>query len=411
VKILLCSQFYPPMIGGEERHTRNLAFGLRERGHEVVVATQGDTDSRQFQDGVEVVRIRPTTSGLPFAYQEKGRFQHPPVGDPAVKRGLKGLLQDDAFDVIHAHNWIVGSLVPLRHDTPAALVLTLHDYSHVCAIKRLMYKGITPCAGPAPRKCIACTSVHYKPGIGPAVYALTQVALRQKSRALDRILAVSNAVAAGNQLSRQPVPYDVVPNFIADDLGDGDVPRADWLPDGRYLVYVGDLSADKGVSVMLQAYASLPQPRPSLLLLGRPTISTPALDTFPDGVMLIGPREHDDVLSAMAHADAVLVPSIVADACPTVILEAMALGTAVIASATGGIVDMVTDGQEGRLVPPGEVQPLAEAIRTVLGDAVFRTAAGSAARQRAAEFRTGPVVHRVEQAYGLAIEHRLSRAR
>ena len=59
--------------------------------------------------------------------------------------------------VIHAHNWIVSSALPLRLGSPARLVLTLHDYSHVCAVKRLMRGGV-PCAGPGPVRCPVCAA-------------------------------------------------------------------------------------------------------------------------------------------------------------------------------------------------------------------------------------------------------------
>jgi glycosyltransferase involved in cell wall biosynthesis len=235
---------------------------------------------------------------------------------------------------------------------------------------------------------------------------MNTLALRQKNRALDRILAVSNAVARANLLDRQPVPFEVVPNFIPDDLGENPPGRPDWLPQGPYLLYVGDLSDDKGVHVLLQGYRLLAEPRPPLLFIGRSTPTTPTASALPEGVQMFGPRAHEDVASAMAHAAVVVVPSIVPDSCPTVILEAMAFGTPVVTTATGGIVDMVTDGREGRVVQPGDEAALAGALDGILGSEEERCAAGKAARKRADAFRAGPVVDRIEHAYRLAVHHR-----
>ena len=89
---------------------------------------------------------------------------------------------------------------------------------------------------------------------------------------------------------------------------------------------------------------------------------------MPDGAQWLGALPHDEVLPLFRSARAVIVPSMWADPCPTVVLEAMAAGRPVVASASGGILDMVVDGVTGRLVPPGDVSALAQAISSVLRD-------------------------------------------
>ena len=124
---------------------------------------------------------------------------------------------------------------------------------------------------------------------------------------------------------------------------------------------------------------------------------------MPDGVQWLGELPHDEVLTLFRSARAVIVPSIVADACPTVVLEAMAAGRPVVASACGGIVDMVVDGVTGLLVPPGDVSALAQAISSVLRDPRAAQAFGAAGRNRAREFTVSAVVPRIERLYASAI--------
>jgi glycogen synthase len=99
----------------------------------------------------------------------------------------------------------------------------------------------------------------------------------------------------------------------------------------------------------------------------------------------------------------VIVPSIWDDPCPTVVLEAMAAGRPVIASATGGIVDMVVDKVTGLLVAPGDASALAQAISSVLRDPQAAQAFGAAGRDRAREFTVSAVVERVERLYANTI--------
>ena len=221
MRILMLSQFYPPVIGGEERHVATLAQALTARGHTVSVATIGSPDSfgTRTEDGVRVHRLRTTAQRLPMIYSDGGRPHASPTPDPELVAGLGGVVRAEKPDVIHAHNWIVNSLLPLRPWTKARMVLTLHDYSHVCAVKRLMREGV-PCSGPGLLKCVSCAAQHYGPAAGTVTALSTAPAARLKERALDAVIAVSSAVAKGNGLSspKTRVTVRVIPNFIPDSL-------------------------------------------------------------------------------------------------------------------------------------------------------------------------------------------------
>jgi glycosyltransferase involved in cell wall biosynthesis len=79
-------------------------------------------------------------------------------------------------------------------------------------------------------------------------------------------------------------------------------------------------------------------------------------------------RFREDVPAILARADVVVHASVLPDPLPTVVLEAMALGRAVVASRVGGVPEMVDDGVTGTTYPPGDARALAEAIATILGD-------------------------------------------
>lgn len=101
----------------------------------------------------------------------------------------------------------------------------------------------------------------------------------------------------------------------------------------------------------------------------------------------------------MQTASVVAVPSIVPDCCPTVILEAMALGRPVVAAASGGIVDLVDQGVTGLLVAPGDPPALSRALSTLVNDRERAAAMGRAALERARSFTAAAVVGRIERLY------------
>lgn len=91
---------------------------------------------------------------------------------------------------------------------------------------------------------------------------------------------------------------------------------------------------------------------------------------------------HPDAPALFEASDIVVVPSIWPDPFPTVVLEAMRAGCAVIASRHGGALEMLEHGVSGVLVAPGDVNGLAEAIDTLIGDPLLRARLGAAARER-----------------------------
>jgi glycogen synthase len=420
MKILLLAQFLPPLLGGEERHVWTLARALAARSHDVTLlgfATDREQPGESHAEGVRIVRVRTATSRLPGLYTDPSRPHALPLPDPLVSRAIRHELTRGRFDVVHAHNWIANSALGPAAHARVPLVMTLHDYSHICVTKRMMEHGKQRCLGPSPLRCLSCATAHYGAGNGAITLAANAWTARRRADRVARFAAVSSAVADAvslrdnnTWLGDAGLNPEVIPNFIPDEIVLEEIP-----PTGPSapLLFVGDLSPDKGVQTLLEAYHLLDDP-PKLLLAGRPTSATPPLVpvgrsgpenawTIPDGVELAGELAHDEVLGLFRSARAVIVPSVWSDPCPTVVLEAMAAGRPVVAAASGGIVDMVVDGVTGHLVPPGDVSALAQAITSLLRDPDSARAFGAAGRNRAREFTVSAVVEQIERMYEGAI--------
>jgi glycosyltransferase involved in cell wall biosynthesis len=394
VRILQLAQFYPPDIGGEERHVRNLSIALSRRGHDVHVITTAlpSTEAgRRVEDGVTVHRVRSSAQAVGRLHGDPARPHALPVPDPAMRRAIAQALRATAFGVIHAHNWIVNSAIGPARATRTPLVLTLHDYSHVCATKRYM-RDERLCEGPSVSRCAPCAMRHYGPSVGLVTAAANALSRRRRSRGIAEFLTVSRAVAQHNRLEAADVAFEVVPNFVPDDV----VAPSSPVDSSGPLVYVGDVSAHKGVDVLFDAYRRLADP-PPLLLAGR--VEAGIEQHLPREATLLGPRPHDEIAALLHQARIVVVPSVWPDPCPTVVLEAMGAGRPVVAAASGGIVDMVDDGVTGLLVAPGDASALADALSGLLRDARRLQAFGDAGRVAVRRFTASAVIDRIEATY------------
>jgi glycosyltransferase involved in cell wall biosynthesis len=403
----MIAQFYPPTIGGEERMVHDLSVELAKRGHQVAVATlwHEGQQAREVSDGVTIYRIKSASARLGFLFGEKSRRYAPPIPDPGAVAGIKSVLAREQPEIVHGHNWLVHSFLPLRHRTGAALTLSLHDYSLVCANKRLLRLGKT-CSGPAPVKCLVCSARHYGIAKGPPIAAGNALMYTAERSLVDLFLPVSEAVASLSRLAKTGAPYRVVPNFIRDPDASTPVEGLPALPD-EFVLFVGDITDDKGVDVLLEAHAGLAERLP-LVLVGR--VRKPGLLTAaPADVHVVGPLQHDLVLEAWRRATIAVVPSSTyAEPFGLVALEAMSCGRPVIAARAGGLPEVVVDGESGILVRPGDAPDLRAALERLLADPDLRERLGSAAASRAGLFSVGTVLPQVEEAYSEALARRRS---
>jgi glycosyltransferase involved in cell wall biosynthesis len=401
MRILMLSQFfYPPTVGGEERFVADLSHELAARGHDISVITfwQKGFPAFEVDQGVKVYRVRGSIQKMNFLFSEGERPYAPPFPDPWIVSELRRIIQQERPEIIHAHNWLVHSFTPLKTWSKAKLILSLHDYSHVCVQKRLMRQQ-TRCTGPGLTKCLSCSTQFYGLAKGPLTTLANFFWAEQERRAVDMFLPVSQAVVEGNLLDHYRVPHQVIPNFVPDNIEtcDDNDPLLSQLPAGDFLLFVGDVTFDKGAKTLLQAYAEVETQVP-LVLIGRP-FDTAKDEHLPSNVLLLGRWPHEAVMGAWKRCTFGLVPSIVAETFGIAALEAMYMGKPVIAARSGGLVDVVVDGETGLLVPPGNVEALRTAIQALLDDPSRRKQMGIQARQRALEFLASSVVTRFERIY------------
>ncbi len=403
MRILMLAQFYPPYLGGEERHVQDLSIALAARGHSVAVATLWHAGLPEFtvEQGVRIYRIRGTLQRVAGLFSDGGHRHAPPLPDPELVWALRQLVGSERPEIVHAHNWLIYSFLPLKTWSSAKLILSVHDHSVACPKKKLI-RNDELCTGPSLAKCLPCAGEHYGLVKGVPVVLAHRVMTMAEKAAVDLFLPVSHAVAVDNDLVGHGLALEVIPNFVPPVSSIPDQaphPLLAGLPPGDFMLFVGAFARYKGLDVLLRAYADLTA-APPLVVIGYQTTEYPLRTiAMPPNVIVLQDWPHAAVMQAWSRCMLGLVPSIWSEPFGIVAIEAMAAGRPVIASRIGGLTEIVLDGATGLLVPAGEHEALRDAMQRLIGDPDLRLRMGQAGRQRVSDFQASAVVPRIEQIY------------
>ncbi len=379
---------YPPEGGGLGAHVERVARQLDARGHEVMVVTATPAEGEPDGD-FPVHRLGVSLARIPGAYEPTSPPFHPPWPDPAFRRGLHDAAAAFRPDVVHAHGWCVHSTLGRGPEWTRRVVATLHDYNLSCPKKSLLRfdRECETGRGPA---CLRCDdqTLPKRVGLAAALAATTPVLKRR----IRRLLAVSGHVARRAEAAGiRPGLIEVVPNFV-DLPADADRGRGDGATPPPYVMYAGPAAPHKGRQVLIEAFRGLERDVLLRLVGGDGTASEPGIED-------VGYKSGTELARLYRQALLVVVPSIWADPCPTVALEAMANGRPVVASAGGGLPEIVEDGVTGLLVPPGDPVALRTAIVRLLDEPARREEMGARGHERVTRFSTETVLPRLEAIY------------
>jgi len=283
-----------------------------------------------------------------------------------------------AADVVHSHTWYAnlgGHLASLLSGAPH--VVTVHSLEPLRPWKAEQLGG---------------------------GYALSSWCERTALEAAAAVIAVSAGMRDDLLGCYPAVPAErvrVIRNGIdtreyAPDHGTDVLERYGADPGRPLVVFVGRITRQKGLPVLLRAAARLDPDIQLMLCAGQPDTAELAAEVTAlvqdlresrSGVIwLSGMLARPEVIQLLSRAAAFVCPSLY-EPLGIVNLEAMACGAAVVASRVGGIPEVVADGRTGLLVPPGDPAALADAINALVRDPALAAKMGRRGRERAvAEF-------------------------
>jgi D-inositol-3-phosphate glycosyltransferase len=368
--------------GGQNAHVAELSAALAAAGHDVRVYTRRDDPARPetvpLGDNAEVVHVPagpaeplPKDSLLPYM----GAFAEWMGADWDLWRP----------DVAHAHFWMSGlATVTAARDRNVPVVQTYHALG---SVKR-RHQGAADTSPPG--------RVGYERALG---------------RAVDRVIVQCQEEIA--ELVRMGVPrarMALVPSGVNVDRFHPSGPAAPRRAGLRRILTVARLVERKGVEDLIRALPRVP--RAELVVVGGPPDGEFAADPYvrrlrqvadtcrvADRVRLVGAVPAPEMPSWYRSAD-VLAAVPWYEPFGMTVLEAMACGVPVVASAVGGLVDTVVDGVTGDLVAPRDPDGLATALRRLVGDEHRRLSYGAAAVDRAVHSYAWPrIADRLAVAY------------
>jgi glycosyltransferase involved in cell wall biosynthesis len=352
----------PAGVGGMETVVRALAAGLAHRGHRVGVAGILDTPAEEH----------PFKVALEGSEAEFHPLYLPGRRYLAERRAVAGLLEDLRPGVLHTHGYrpdVVDS--PIARRMGIGTVTTVHGFvSH--GWRNRVYEWLQ---WRAFRRFDVVVPVSERLG-----RQLAEGGVRR-----DRMRVIRNAWIPARQA-----------------LDPGEARAALGLPGEPFTVgWVGRFTPEKGVEVLLEAFALLGIPEARLSLIGGGP-EEPALRSLA-GHLKVEDRVHwhgvvPEARNLLAAFDVLALTSW-SEGTPMVLLEAMAAGTPIVTTKVGGIEDMVS-AKEAVLVPPGEPRVVAEALRSVLLQPELAEERAESARRRLEnEFSMGPWLDQYEEVY------------
>jgi glycosyltransferase involved in cell wall biosynthesis len=321
--------------------------------------------------------------------------------NPLAARELQRVIERVRPDVAHVHNtWyaLSPSVLAALSNAAVPVVMTLHNYRLICANAHLFRDG-------AP--CEDCVGSHPWHGVWHRCYhgsalassaAAATVSLNRRRRTWERHVAVFLAMTkfAKERFVAGGIPGEriwVKPHSIADPGSRLAPPSA-----SRTILYVGRLSREKGLSVLVDAMVGLASTGLELVVIGDGPERVALERRAGPHVRFAGYLEPRQVHDEMRRARALAFPSLSYETFGLSMVEAMAAGLPVIASDLGGASEIIGD-RAGRLVTPGDVAAWTTTLRG-LTDSASVDEAGAASRQRWRQrFSPSAVMPMLEEAY------------
>jgi glycosyltransferase involved in cell wall biosynthesis len=344
MKILMCHNYYQ-QPGGEDQVFHAEIQLLESRGHQVIQYTRHNNDISEMSSW-SVARKTIWNRETSAALGETIRRSRPDV-----------LYCTNTFPLISPAAYYAAK------SEGVPVVQGIHNFRLFCPGSLLMRDGqvCEDCIGksiPWPGALHGCYRNSRKASFVIAGMIGVHRLLRTWRRAVDVYIALTEfgkqKLISGGLPSERIV---VKPNFLAADPGPG--PGR-----GGYATFVGRLSPEKGIPTLLAAWAQMAESI-SLKIVGDGPLGEMVAEaaTRDPRIEWLGRRKPEQVQSILADAACLLAPSLWYEGLPRTFVEAFAVGTPVITSRLGSMIELIEDGNTGLHTQPGDADDLADKVR------------------------------------------------
>lgn len=376
LRFCMVTTFYPPYsFGGDAVVVQRLSRALVRRGHHVTVVHDVDAfqvlagarapEDPASDDGVEVVQLRSPLGHLSTLLTQQ-------VGRPLVHGGrIRGILERGNYDVINFHNVsLVGGPGVLRYGE-AAKIYMAHEHWLVCPTHTLWRHARERCTG---RQCLRCSLAHRRP---PQLWRHSGL-LERELRHIDTFVAMSEFSREKHREFGFPREMEVLGPFLPDahpraaDRGTAPHPRP-------YFLFVGRLERIKGLDDVIPVFREYAHADLLVIGDGHHAHSLRGLAADSPRVRFLGRLAPEALDSYYRAAIALIVPSVCYETFGMTMIEAMRVGTPVIARNVGPLPEIVSLADAGLVFD--DAPGLLRALQRMQSDHSFRESKATAAQR------------------------------
>lgn len=366
VKIALVSPYDFAYPGGVVNHIVALEKHLTKMGHEVKIIAPTSRPIENYDSFIKIGKARPfpvkgTTLRISTSLRLSSRIDK--------------VLEKEKFDIFHLHE----PCMPM-------VCSTMLKFADAPIVGTFHASGVIP---------------NYYFGWPVTTYKLK----RRRHRIVGKIAVSKPAM----EYAKKYVPgdYRIIPNGIDLDYFHPDVKPIEKFLDGKLnILFVGRLEKRKGLKYLIDAYKIIKKNHPNsrLIVIGpgirfRRKYENKVRRENIEDVVFLGKVSLDDLPRYYKTADVYCSPAVSGESFGIVLLEAMAVGTPIVATDISGYRTVLTDGKEGLLVRPRKSKPLAEAISRILSDKELRLGMGANGIITSQQYDWNKVARRVYDYY------------
>lgn len=359
MKVLIVHNQYQ-QSGGEDVIVRAETELLRRKGHEVI-------EYRRHNDAIK-----------DYGLLQKVGLYFGATWSRKSYRDIRELCRSRKPDIAHFHN-ILPLISPSAYyackDEGVPVIQAVQNYRLVCPGALLMRNG---------RACEECINGDLKPALRHRCYrgsylqtrAIVRMLREHRKRgtfkhAVDMYLAPTEFTRRKLVESGLPVQkIEVKSNFVLD----APEPRFD----GERAVYLGRLSSEKGIEVLLEAWRR--DAPAGLVVVGSGVFADELRSGLPENVKFTGEVSHEEAMKFLLESRFLVLPSLCYEGFPLAIAEAFACGKPVVASRLGSLEEIVEDGKTGFLFKPGDAVGLTAVAKKLVDSPALCREMGQRAR-------------------------------